>query len=188
MPSSTKLSCFEITHQTPRLTLKTLKNNNQSERYLYWMQDQEILQYLEVRHNQQTQKTINDFVQNTFENPDNLLLGIFSKDKNKHIGNIKLGPVNWTYMRADIGLLIGEKDYWGHGLATEAIKGVSEIAFQTIKLSRIHAGAYASNQGSVKAFLNAGFEKEGVQKAHWILNKISEDNILMGKLSPSLIS
>ena len=44
------------------------------------------------------------------------------KTTDKHIGNIKLGPINWIHRYGDISLLIGDKDYWGKGIATEAIR------------------------------------------------------------------
>ena len=46
----------------------------------------------------------------------------WSERDGRHIGNIKIGPVHSYHRRARIGLLIGEKEFWNRGYATEAIK------------------------------------------------------------------
>ena len=43
---------------------------------------------------------------------DCLFLGIFLKDANKHIGNIKLEPIDFENKKATLGILIGDKNYW----------------------------------------------------------------------------
>ena len=177
------LTHYIINHETERLTLKTLEDQHYSERYLSWLSDPEVIQYLELRHAKHTKETTLQFIQNMLNSPNNLQMGIFLKDGDRHIGNIKIGPVNKTYARADIGLMIGDKDSWGKGYATEAIKGVTDIAFNTLNLQRVQAGAYASNKGSIKAFLKAGYEQEGVLKNHFVLDGKPEDDILVAKLA-----
>jgi len=49
---------------------------------------------------------------------------------------------------------------WGKGLATEAIRLVSEFAFKKFKLKKLGARCYATNTGSKKAFEKAGYTQE----------------------------
>jgi RimJ/RimL family protein N-acetyltransferase len=117
------------------------------------------------------------------ESDNDLMMGIFLKSNKTHFGNIKLGALNRLYSRADIGIMIGDQACWGKGYATEAISCLCRIAFDTIGIRRLTAGAYASNKGSIKAFLKAGFRQEGVLNGHWMLNGKSEDGVLLGKMS-----
>ncbi|HDL01619.1 MAG TPA: N-acetyltransferase, partial [candidate division Zixibacteria bacterium] len=76
--------------------------------------------------------------------------------------------------------MIGEKDCWGQGYATEAIGGLTEYAFNVIGLNRIGAGAYASNIGSYRAFEKAGYHVEGKLLSYWKSDGGYEDEILVG--------
>ncbi len=177
------LARYTVSQSSDRLMLETLRVENMSSDYIDWLQDPAILQYLEIRHApSQTRESIVKYVQDMFGSENNLMMGIFLKADKKHIGNIKLGPVNWKYRRADIGIIIGDKESWGQGYATEAINSLCQIAFDVIGLNRVQAGAYANNEASLKAFLKADFRQEGVLKNYWILNEKPEDQILLGRL------
>lgn len=177
------LSNFETKIEMSQLTLQTLTIDTMSAAYLDWLQDDEIIQFLEIRHSKQSLDTITNFVQSCFESHDNLLMGMFLNETKQHIGNIKLGPVQWRYKRADIGLVIGEKTTWGKGMATEAIAGITTIAFEQVGLHRVQAGAYASNIGSIKAFEKVGFTREGLLKSYWLVDGEPEDEVLLAKVN-----
>ncbi|MDB5492030.1 MAG: acetyltransferase [Micavibrio sp.] len=169
---------------TDNLVIKTLTAENMSEDYWGWLNDTDITQYLEIRHTKYSRESLSQFVEAMFLSDNDLLMGIFLKsDENKHIGNIKLGSLNRRYARADIGIMIGDRNSWGKGYASEAIKGLSAFAFGEIGLRRLYAGMYASNKASTKAFLNSGFRQEGIMKGHYFLNGQLEDGIIVAKLS-----
>ena len=104
-------------------------------------------------------------MKNFHGNKDNIFLAIVLKDNKKHIGNIKIGPINWYHRLAEIGIMIGEKDCWGKGYAAEAISLLADFAFSKLNLHKLTAGCYEQNQGSLKAFQKAGFEVEEVKKS-----------------------
>ena len=176
------LTNLETSIETSQLIIRTLKLENISPSYLDWLSDPEINKYLETRHTKYDLSSSLDFVRSNFKCPDNLLMGMYIKETNCHVGNIKLGPVNWHYKRAGVGLMIGEKTQWGKGLATEAIEGIVVFAFEKIGLIRVQAGAYAENISSIKAFQKAGFEIEGVLKSYWFLDEKPCDQVLLGKV------
>ncbi len=171
-----------IRYETPRLTLETLTRENMSPNYLHWVHDPEVTRYLEVRHTPQTQSDLEEFVDSTLVSGDKILFGIFLTQKGQHIGNLKIGPIHPRYARADIGLLLGDKDSWGKGYATEAIEGVCALSSRVLGLRRIQASTYASNTGSIRVFEKAGFQHEGRLEAHWILNDQPEDHLIFGKV------
>lgn len=174
---------LDIKRESARLILKTLKPEDVSPAYLSWLQDPEVLQYLEIRHLRHDEASTIEFVQKMLESPENLLMAIYLKADGRHIGNIKLGPINWRYKRADIGLLVGDKSCWGQGYATEAIHAICKVAFADLGLNRVQAGCYAGNVGSMKAFEKAGFTKEAVLKEYWFHDGQAEDEILLARLA-----
>ncbi|HEY5122999.1 MAG TPA: GNAT family protein, partial [Ignavibacteria bacterium] len=96
---------------------------------------------------------------------------------------IKLGPINWIHRAGDISLLIGDKNYWGKGLATEAIKILVDFAFNVLNLHKVYAGYYESNAGSAKAFGKCGFEVEGKYREGYFLNGEFIDVIRTGLIN-----
>jgi RimJ/RimL family protein N-acetyltransferase len=84
----------------------------------------------------------------------------------KHIGNIKLGPINIHHNYAEIGLMIGDKDSWGKGFASKSISMITQFGFNQLELEKLNAGCYENNIGSKKSFENAGYQVEGFLRSH----------------------
>jgi [ribosomal protein S5]-alanine N-acetyltransferase len=146
------------------------------------MKDTDVNRFLELRHFPPSAEQISNFIEQMNISTDNLFLGIFLKS-GLHIGNIKLGPVNVINKRAAIGLLIGNKDSWGKGFASEAIQIITSYAFENLSLHRVEAGCYSNNLGSCKAFIKNGFSEEARLKDYFISNKNWEDQILFAKFN-----
>jgi ribosomal-protein-alanine N-acetyltransferase len=168
--------------ETERLILRTLTVADITEMYVGWLNDPEINAFLEVRLATQTIESTRALVASLNDSPDSLMLGIFLKEDGGHLGNIKLGPVNPYHRRGDIGLFIGKREYWGMGIATEAIKVLSEHCLGEMKLHKICAGCYAENTGSVRAFLKAGFFEEGRRQLHWLCEGAWQDDIELARI------
>lgn len=139
-----------------------------TEAYVNWLNDKEVNQYLESRFVLATVENVKKFIESVIVSTNNYFFAIVDRESDKHIGNIKLGPVNTFHKRADIGILIGDKNYWGRGVATEAIALISAFAFNQLNLDKVMAGCYANNVGSYKAFIKCGFVEEGLFKQHCI--------------------
>lgn len=167
-----------------RLYLRGVTADDVNETYLRWMHDPEVMQYLESRFQPHSLSSLHEFVTQMQHDRDQLFLAIVLKDKDRHIGNIKLGPINWIHRFADIGLLIGEKDCWGKGYATEAIQLLTQYAFNALNLHHLTAGCYATNMGSARAFLKAGWVEEGRRKSYFYSAGKYVDEILLGIVSP----
>lgn len=167
-----------------RIYLRRLTEDDASEAYVHWMNDPEINQYLESRFYTHTIESTKAFIRSV-TNDNNYQFGIFIKETNKHIGNIKIGSINNYHRFADIGFLIGEKDYWGKGIATEAIGLATDFSFNTLKLHKLWGGLYSPNIGSLRAFQKNGYEQEGVRKSFCLLNGVYYDDIMFGKVNPN---
>jgi len=152
------------------LELRCLREDEVGEAYLGWLNDPLVNQYLEVRHAPpQSVAELRQFVHDVNASPDNLLLGMFTQNGRRHIGNIKLGPINWLHRRAEIGIVCGERAEWGRGHATVAIRLLSDFAEQQFDLQRLSAGCYDGNAGSLRAFQKAGFTLEATLPDYWKL-------------------
>lgn len=147
-----------------RLSFRELRPQDVSDTYVSWMNDPAVNRYLETRFAPQNKETITAFVATQLDSPDTFLLRIARREDDRHIGNIKLGPINRHHGSASLSLLIGEHAFHGRGYATEAIVRVTSWAGEHCGLHRIEAGCYAENLGSLRAFLKAGYTVEGFRR------------------------
>lgn len=166
-----------------RIQLRPLEMSDTDGNYSRWVQDPEVTRYLAIRFQRITAVELKQYVQETLNDPKSHLFAIIQKEKNRHIGNIKIGPVDSLNRVSYMGLMIGEKSCWNQGYATEAIRLACEYAFQTLKLHKLMAGCIAHNTGSIRAFLKAGFVKEGVSRKEEFLNGEFVDAVILGLLS-----
>ena len=147
------------------------------------MNDPEVTQFVESRFFPQSKADILQYVKSQENDNNNLFLAIILKEKNLHIGNIKLDLLNSHHRLSEIGIIIGEKRYWGKGYASEAIALLAEYAFCVLNLHKLTATCYAPNKGSMNAFKKAGFEIDGVRRKHWSLDGKYVDVYLLCKIS-----
>lgn len=144
--------------------LRNISLDDCNENYLSWMNDYEVNKYLESRFTNHSIDSLKDFVNSMNNSESNVLFAIIDKSSDKHIGNIKLGNIHPIHKYADIGLIIGDKNYWGKGIATKSINLVSEYAFNNLNLRKVLAGVYEENIGSIRAFEKCGFKKAYIKK------------------------
>jgi RimJ/RimL family protein N-acetyltransferase len=60
---------------------------------------------------------------------------------------------------AEIGYWLGEA-HWGRGVATEALRAMTEYAFATFDLCRLQAGVFEWNPASMRVLEKAGYTLE----------------------------
>jgi len=163
-----------------RIYLREVRETDVNDDYYMWLNDPEVNRYLETRYSVQSKEMIKKYVLDKQSNPNELFFAICLIDNDRHIGNIKLGPINWIHRKADVSLFVGAKDLWGQGYASEAISLVSSHAFNTLGLYKLKAGAYADNVGSIKAFKKCGFRKEGDLKDDVFCEGGKMDSVVLG--------
>lgn len=163
-----------------KIYLRKILETDVNEKYLGWLNDPQVNQYLETRWSEQTLSSILDFVQSKIDNKNEPLFAICTLESNEHIGNIKLGPINPYHKYADVSLFIGDKNYWGKGFATEAIKLITDYGFKSLKLNKICASAYEENIGSINAFKKCGYLQEGLLNKKYISNGKYTNTVVLG--------
>lgn len=157
---------------TPRLSMRTLRAEAANGPYRRWMNDPDVLRYLEARRQHHDVASLTAFIDQANASRDSLLLGMHLRTTDDHIGNIKLGPIDWDNARGEVGIIVGERSVWGQGLGTEALIALSRHAFGDLKLRKLTAGILDPNRSSVRIFEKAGYRIEAVLKEH---NRLDDD-------------
>ena len=153
-----------------------------TKKYQSWMNDYEVNKYTEQKYVNHSIARIKKFVNEKNKSKDEILLGIFIKKgkSNLHIGNIKLGPINFTHKNAEVSYLIGEKQLWGKGYASKAIKEIIKLAKKK-GIKKLKAGFYEMNSASKKVLEKNGFKPEGALESELIFESKRITHYLYGK-------
>jgi len=171
------------------IVLRTLQMSDATPTYLGWLSDPAINAYLEVRFSSHLMVSdLSAFIDDANTSLHTLMLGIFHQESGRHIGNIKLGPIDWNHKVGDIGFLIGDKEQWGKGYASKAIALLSDYAFEQLGLAKLTAGCYSENEGSRRALLKAGFIEEGRRISQVLVAECRQDTVLMGRVRTNVHS
>lgn len=162
-----------------RIYLRELELEDASEKYISWLNDPGVNQFLGLTKDKAiTEKiTIEDLRDFIIAKMDKncYFMGIFLKGTNEHIGNIKLeymiinGKATWG-----IGLLIGEKQYWNQGIGTEAVRLMLDYAFKELGISEVILAVKAENKGAIRVYEKVGFRLYDKLLYYKIGNKVSK--------------
>lgn len=166
-----------------RIYLRQLSSDEVTADYLAWMNDHQVTQYLESRFYPQTMESIRQFVDDCAADPACLFLAVRDRVTDKHIGNIKLHRIDTRHHSAEMSIMIGDKSFWGKGIATEAIKLLSSYAFTVLGLHKLTAECYSVNGGSRRAFEKAGYLLEGVRQKQYLCEGNYVDACVLGCVS-----
>ncbi|MFW9940088.1 MAG: GNAT family N-acetyltransferase [Candidatus Thorarchaeota archaeon] len=95
---------------------------------------------------------------------DFIVFNIYHKKDKKPIGIVGFNRINWLNRNANTFWTIGEKEYWGRGLAVEASKILITYGFTELNLHKLYAGIFTPNKRSLRVAEKMGFKKEAVLK------------------------
>lgn len=168
-----------------RVFLRSLETTDINENYLSWFKDEEVTKFLEVDGKSLTKEEVIRYINEGKNSKSYFMYAICIKENNKHIGNLKIGPINYKHGISDFITVIGDRAQWGKGLASEAIRLGIKLAFEKFNIRKLSAGVYSDNVGSIKAYTNAGFIIEGTLKDHYVFKGKYQDRVMVSCFNPN---
>ena len=102
----------------------------------------------------------------------------------KAIGNIHFLSINHVNRASEIGIVIGDKNYWDKGYGTDAMRTMVRYGFEQLNLYRIFLRVHAGNDRGIHAYKKVGFVMEGTQRAAHFQNGQYQDVYMMSILRP----
>ena len=165
-----------------RVVLRPLALEDLDGSYGAWLNDYEVTRFLETGSFPTTKASLQRYFEEVAKRPDNVLLAIVDRATTTHIGNIKLGPIHPIHRRADLGILVGDKQCWGRGYGTEAIRLILDYGFRRLNLHKITLGVYADHRAAMSVYKKLGFVIEGTLKQHLFRDGAFRDKFVMGLL------
>ncbi|CAN5569287.1 GNAT family protein [soil metagenome] len=128
----------------------------------------------------QTLTMVTEFFDELVKNKENL--GFAIEADGKFIGDIGLFHLDRISGTAEVGIGIGDRDYWGRGYGRDAMSLIVEYGFTIQNLRRIWLETHATNERAIRSYSAVGFVEEGRQRQHVWLGGRYVDIVLMGLL------
>ena len=149
-----------------RVIMRVLRREDVGERYVRWLNDVRVNEYSDRRYH--VPYTLDDAL-GYFASMrrDELLLGVWTKPLG-HIGNVKVGPIDWGNEAAEIAIMLGEPSSWNKGIGREVMYNTAHFLFDTCGLHRVDAAS--CNPAFLRLVERLGWKVEGVQRERVHLN------------------
>jgi RimJ/RimL family protein N-acetyltransferase len=136
-----------------------------------WLNDPEVVRFSEQRHKTHTLETQHQYL-NDFPAGSHIwliqTLGD-SQDFCPDIGTIT-AYIDQPNRVANMGILIGEKDCWGHGYGREAWESVKNWLTRSEKMRKIEAGMMETNGPMHSLCMGSGMFLDATVPAHFLVD------------------
>ena len=80
------------------------------------------------------------------------------------LGMVSYYNLNFEHLNAELGIYIGERDYWSKGVGTEAVLTLLSHLFRNTDLESMYLTTYASNARAQACYRKCGFEVIGTMR------------------------
>jgi ribosomal-protein-alanine N-acetyltransferase len=148
--------------ESDRFLIKKLEVRDVNLNYLSWLNNPVTNEFLMAGKNKRSMKLIEleEYVKEKTSDPKIYFYGIFLKNTLEHIGNIKyeIEPQSEKYF---MGILIGNQDWLGKGVAIEVISRTKNFD-STIKA--LYLVVSKANLNAIKAYAKCGFVQDNSLK------------------------
>ncbi len=151
-------------------------------RFHRWLNDPEMTQYIEIRYPQSLageRRYIESLPDPGFEAARFAIETLAGH----HIGSCVLRGATPENRCAELGISIGEREYWSNGYGTDAMEVVCRFGFDFMNLHRIELTVFEDNPRAIRCYEKLGFEHEGrLRQADYRFGRY-RDKLLMGLLA-----
>lgn len=158
-----------------RIYLRKLKIEDAQGNYPNWLNDPEVCQYNSHGEITYTKDMAIDYINSVQNSLTSKVFAICDYLSDKHIGNISLQAISTKNKSAEFAILMGEKEFWGKGLAKEAGELLIKYGFDNLNLHSIYCGTSEANIPMQKLAKNLNMKQINIKKQIFSKNNIVYD-------------
>ena len=151
-----------------------------AERCHAWINDPEVIQFLHMRY-PVSLLAEEGWVSRERDPLKELSLAVETTE-GVHIGNCGLSGAGSVERAATLGIVIGDKQYWGQGYGTDTVLTLCGFGFNEMNLHRISLHVYESNPRAIACYEKCGFQREARLRQAFFRKGAYHDILVMGIL------
>jgi len=179
--------------ETPRLQLRLLRESDAVDAHRV-LSDEKAMRYYGTAAHKDLEYTQSNFITtfiSRFKLHDGVSFVITLKKEDGTVNDDYIGHVNARYIGhinvmhfdrsfhfAEIAYIVNP-DYWGRGIATEAVSRVVKFLLEDMKVHKVRASCFADNVASRKVLDKVGFKQEGYLRDNSVIDGKFVDEYLM---------
>lgn len=157
---------FPLTSEN--IELRLFSESDIADDYITWLNDPETVRYSNQRFIKHSIESSASYF-NSFKGTDHLFVLIADKETGVPVGTmtVYIYPMHST---AEVGILIGNKDYLGKGIGQEAWNRLINFLLHYADLRKVFAGTLVCNTAMMKIIKNSGMNEDGIFKNHEVVD------------------
>ncbi|EOR27639.1 acetyltransferase, ribosomal protein N-acetylase [Clostridium sartagoforme AAU1] len=97
----------------------------------------------------------------------------------KYIGGCSINECDVKNRTCVVGIMIGDKEYWGKGYGSDALKVLIKFIFEEVNMNKIKLNVFSFNNRAIACYKKVGFKEEGILKKEIYRNGRYYDEIIM---------
>ena len=98
------------------------------------------------------------------------------------IGSVGLHAIRWIDRKAELAVMIGERDCWNRGYGTWAVRETLRRGFEEMSLRRIYLRVASSHEAAIRVYRKCGFQSEGLLRKDRYVGRGYADTLMMSVL------
>jgi RimJ/RimL family protein N-acetyltransferase len=144
-----------------------------------WFSDLELTMYLGQPGMAFTPEQEEEWYERTVRERNDKTFAIIVRDGQRLIGNVSLMNIDQRRQRAALGIAIGDKESWGRGYGSEAVRLMCAYGFAFLNLYSVYLWVLGCNRRAHQAYLKSGFREAGRLRGGILFDGRRYDDILM---------
>ena len=157
-------------------------NVEDADQYCIWLNDIEISSNLLTFGQQLSLEREKVILQDMIKN-NAQIFAIIDADSDKLIGNCSIFRISERNRKAEVGIFIGDKEYWNKGYGTEALSLLIDYGFNVLNLNNIMLEVFGYNKRAIHSYKKVGFKEIGRRREAIIFAGAKHDEIYMDILA-----
>jgi RimJ/RimL family protein N-acetyltransferase len=126
-----------------------------------WNHDPELMRWMDAGYAQPLAQVETRLGERDANEYGDVLLGVEALADGKLIGLVRLRDTEPETGWAELDVYLGEKEYWGRGLATDAVRTVCRYGFAKMRLHKVAPTVVTENLAALQVYRKVGFVEEG---------------------------
>jgi len=153
--------------------LRLFSEDHIQDKYIRWLNDPEVVRYSNQRFKSHDYGSCLAYLK-SFQDTGNIFIAVHMKHSELFVGTMT-AYFSTPHKTVDLGILIGEKAFWGKGIGLEAWGILMSFLLDTNKVRKVTGGALRCNLGMVNIMMKSGMQPDGVRIAHELVDDTPQD-------------